>query len=107
MKTMLPVLDAAKKKLAAGVKMTPDQIKNLQQLAATVKLSQEKMEADNEELQLLKENMSSAEGACVEVMGEVYPGTVIAISDVSMVVREVYRYCRFAIVKGDVRPGTL
>ena len=107
MKTMLPVLDAAKKKLAAGVKMTPDQIKNLQQLAATVKLSQEKMEADNEELQLLKENMSSAEGACVEVMGEVYPGTVIAISDVSMAVREIYRYCRFAIVKGDVRPGTL
>ncbi|SCY00964.1 hypothetical protein SAMN02910370_01023 [Lachnospiraceae bacterium XPB1003] len=107
LKTMLPVLDATKKKLAAGIKMTPDQVKNVQQLAVNVKTLQDTLNKDNEELMSLKENMTGAQNACVEVMGEVYPGTVIAISDLSMIVKDVYKYCRFSVVKGDVRPGAL
>ena len=107
LKTMVPVLDAAKQKLAQGIKMSPDQIKNVQQIAAVIKKSQEKLEEDTNELAILKENMAGGENACVEVTGAVYPGTVIAISDVSMIVKDVYKYCRFAIDKGDVRAGAL
>ena len=103
LKTMLPVLDATKKKLAAGVKMTPEQVKQIQALAANVKSSQEKLIADNTELENLKQKMEEGSNASVDVSGEVYQGVVIAISDVSMIIKDTVRYCRFIKEKGDVR----
>jgi uncharacterized protein (DUF342 family) len=107
MKTMLPVLDAAKKKLANGIKMTPDQVKNVQQLAITVKALQQKLEADTKELEELKGTATDNSKATVEVTGEVYPGTIIAISDLSMIVKSTYKYCRFVVEKGDVKMAAL
>ncbi|MBR5421291.1 MAG: DUF342 domain-containing protein [Lachnospiraceae bacterium] len=107
MKTMLPVLDNAKKKLAAGVKMTPEQVKQVQTLAATIKTSQEKMVADNAEREALKERLEEGSNACVEVTGEAYQGVVIAISDVSMIVKDTLKYCRFVRDRGDVRIAAL
>ena len=39
--------------------------------------------------------------------GEVYPGTIIAISDLSMIVKSTYKYCRFVVEKGDVKMAAL
>ena len=103
LKSMLPVLDATKKKLAAGVKMTPDQVKQIQALAANVKSSQERLIADNTELENLKAKMEEGSNASVDVTGEVFQGVVIAISDVSMIIKDTVRYCRFVKDKGDVR----
>ena len=107
MKTMLPVLDAAKKKIANGIKMTPDQVKNVQQLAGTVKVLQQKLENDTKELEELKSTATDNSKASVEVTGEVYPGTIIAISDLSMIVKTTYKYCRFIVEKGDVKLAAL
>ena len=103
LKAMLPVLDATKKKLAAGVKMTPDQVKQIQALALNVKNSQDKLIADNEELEGLKERMEEGSTASVDVSGEVFQGVVITVSDVSMIIKDTVRYCRFVKEKGDVR----
>lgn len=89
--------------MAAGVKMGPDQIKQLQSVAATIKAAQEKFTTANEELEVLKGQMAEGENAAVEVTGEVYPGVVIAISDVSMIIKNVVKYSRFVKSKGDVR----
>ena len=102
-KQLVPVLEAAKKKMAAGVKMGPDQIKQLQNVAATIKASQEAYTTANTELEELKQQMEEGENASVEVSGEVYPGVVIAISDVSMIIKNVVKYSRFVKSKGDVR----
>ena len=104
---MLPVLDAAKKKIANGIKMTPDQVKNVQQLAGTVKVLQQKLENDTKELEELKSTATDNSKASVEVTGEVYPGTIIAISDLSMIVKTTYKYCRFIVEKGDVKLAAL
>ena len=106
-KSLVPVLEAAKKKIAAGVKMGPDQVKQLQQIAATIKAAQETYTTANEEMQHLKEQMTEGENAAVEVSGEVYPGVVIAISDVSMIIKNVVKYSRFIKSKGDVRIAAL
>lgn len=102
-KQLVPVLEAAKKKVAAGVKMAPEQIKQLQSVAATIKAAQESFTTANEELEILKAQMVEGENAAVEVTGEVYPGVVIAISDVSMIIKNVVKYSRFVKSKGDVR----
>ena len=107
LKSMIPVLDGAKKKLAAGVKMTPDQIKQVQALAANIKASQEKLVADNAELEELKGRMEEGANASVSVSGEAYQGVVITISDVSMILKDTVKYCRFVREKGDVRIAAL
>ncbi|MCR5251171.1 MAG: FapA family protein [Lachnospiraceae bacterium] len=107
LKSALPVLDAFKKKLAAGAKMTPEQVKQVQALAANIKTTQEKIVQDNEELENLKELMQEGSEASVEVKGEAYQGVIIAISDVSMIIKDTVKYCRFVREKGDVRIAAL
>ncbi len=107
LKTMLPVLEAAKKRIAAGEKLNPEKAKQIQTLAATIKHSQEVLSSSGEELQSLKSMMDEGQGAAVEVQGEVFPGVVINISDVSMIIKDSYKYCRFIKDKGDVRMAAL
>ncbi len=107
LKSGMPLLDAMKKRLAAGTKFTPDQVKQLQAVAASVKAAQETMTSSRAELESLQEVREEGSRAAVEVSGEVYPGTVIAIGDVSMMVREPFKYCRFIYDRGDVRMAPL
>lgn len=104
---LMPVLEAAKKKMTAGVKLPPEQVQQLQQIAATIKAAQQTYTGGMEELNTLKEQMAEGENADVEVSGEVYPGVVIAISDVSMIIKSVIKYSRFIKSKGDVRVAAL
>ncbi len=103
--TVKPVLDGAKLKLAQGIKMSTDQLLQIQKL---VKLSQ----ALNEELSIIvpeynllqeQEDMNVDQKGVVTVTGDVYPGTKICISDVSMVVKSAMKYCRFIKEAGDVK----
>ncbi len=107
LKTMLPVLEASRKKIASGATMLPQQVKQVQLLATNVKSSQEQLIADNAELEELKGKIEEGAGASVEVSGEVFQGVVIAISDVSMIIKDTLRYCRFIRDKGDVRIAPL
>ena len=53
-----------------------------------------------EEMQDLMEGKKVAQ---IIVTGEVFPGTKICISEVSMVVKSLCQYCRFLKVRGDVK----
>lgn len=103
LKVMVPVLDATKQKLAQGVKLTPDQVKNVQNLAINVKMLQERIKSDVEEIEALKEVMDSSSNSKIEVTGEVFPGTTISISDISMVVKDSFSYCKFVKEQGTVK----
>lgn len=107
LKVMMPVLDATKKKLSAGVKMLPEQIKNLQQLAISSKQLQEVVINNTKEIEELKVILESSSGAKIEVSGEVYTGTRVTISDVSMIVKDTVKYCRFTKEDGMVKMGPL
>lgn len=102
-KAMVPILDMTKKKLSVGVKLTPEQMKQVQQLALGIRGEQDKLRAATEEMELLKAQMAEGENAAVDVHGEVFPGVVIAISDVSMIIKNGARHSRFVREKGDVR----
>ena len=39
----------------------------------------------------------------VYVRGEVYPGTTIVIGELSMNVQSSFKYCKFEVVRGDVK----
>ena len=56
-----------------------------------------------EKLEEMQELMEGKKVAHIIVTGEVFPGTKICISEVSMVVKSVCQYCRFVKVRGDVK----
>ena len=98
-----PVMAAMKQKMVQGVKLKPEQLKNLQAMLQRDKLIAEQMEKDLEELDNLQERLDECSNAKVEVTGDVYAGTKICISDVSMVVKSSMSYCRFIKESGDVK----
>ncbi|HKM05150.1 MAG TPA: FapA family protein [Lachnospiraceae bacterium] len=102
LKSIQPVLLATTQKLKQGVKLQPEQVKYIQTLILTNKQKQQQMEADMKEMESLQDALESSSNAQVIVTGEVFPGTKIAISDVSMVIKTSMKHCKFIKLKGDV-----
>jgi hypothetical protein len=102
-----PVLSAMTQKLAQGVKLKPEQIKSLQEMLQKENQLKEAVERDTAEYESLQALMDESTAAKIEVSGEVFPGTRICISDVSMVVKNSMSYCRFTKERGDVKMSAL
>lgn len=100
--TAQPVLDAAKAKILSGIKLPPEQVKNIQELSNVITLKKKGIEAARKEMEQLEELMSISNEAQVIVRDKVYPGTKIVISDVSRIIKTQAQYCRFIKSKGDV-----
>lgn len=107
LQTLQPTLLSAKKKLAKGVKLNPEQIQQIQSMAALNKQKTDAIESANNEIEELQKHMTCASETAVCVKGEVYPGTRICIGDVSMVVQKTARFCRFIRERGDVKMAPL
>ena len=97
-----PVLDAAKAKILSGVKLPPEQVKNIQELSTVVTLKKKGIEMARKEMEQLKELMSVGQEAQIIVRDKVYPGTKVVISDVSRIMKTQSQYCRFIKSQGDV-----
>ena len=63
--------------------------------------------AYQEEYDELEDDLSASVASVVEVSGDVYAGTKICISDVSMVVKNTMTYCKFKKMDGDVKMTSL
>lgn len=102
-----PVLTAANQKLAQGIELRPELMKNLQDMIQKENQIKQKIEDDTKEYNELKKMLDESNGAKVEVMGEVFAGTRISISDVSLVVKTGMSYCQFIKERGDVKMTSL
>ena len=101
-RTAQPVLDAAKAKILSGIKLPPEQVKNIQELSTVVTLKKKAIEAAQKEMLQLQEIMNVSQDAQIIVKDKVYPGTKIVISDVSRIMKTQAQYCRFIKSQGDV-----
>ena len=93
--------------MAKGIKLTPDQLKGLQEMLQKENEIRQVLENNQKELASIQEMMDESNHARIEVTGEVFAGTKICISDVSMVVKNSMTYCRFVKEQGDVKMGAL
>lgn len=103
LKTIQPVLIATSQKLSQGVKLSMDQLRYIKTLSETNKQKTEELRQYMKELEKTELLMKHGIRGQVVVNGEVYPGTRIVISDVSMVVKSNVKYCRFIKEQGDVK----
>lgn len=102
-----PVLSAMTQKLAQGIKLKPEQIKSLQEMLQKENKLKEAIEKDTAEYNSYMDLMDESNAARIEVSGEVFAGTKICISDVSLVVKSSMTYCKFTKERGDVKMTAL
>lgn len=107
LKQIEPVLVAMTQKLKNGANLHSDQIKNLQTMAVERQNLKQKIQDAHKELEELQSLIDASNQAQVIVTGEVYQGTKIVISDVSMIVKDTIRYCRFIKRQGEVQMTTI
>lgn len=107
LKTINPVLDGAKQKLQSGIKMTQDQILQIQKLAVTSKTLTARLSEIMTQLDSYASDEDDNTKGQVIVTGDVFPGTKICIGDVSMTVKTAMKYCRFIKEKGDVKMAAI
>lgn len=104
---VLPVLESTKKKLMQNSVSQREQMKYMSQLIETARHLQQVVESRGQELEECKALMAQAADAKVEVSGELYPGVVVTISDVSMRVRDSVKFCSLRKRDGAVKVESL
>ncbi len=107
MKQLEPVLQASNQKLVAGVKMSKEQLKYIQDMAIAYKQLKQKINADMLEYEEIDDLLCHETAAKVVVRDTVFAGTKIAFNDVSMTLKQDYKYCKFIKSHGDVKMTAL
>ena len=107
LKTVSPALVAMLTKMKQGVKMSPDQVTQVQKLSQLEKVKKEELANVESELQEISQKVQEDAPAEIVVQGAVYPGTQITISGASMNVQNSIKYCKFVKVRGDVKVNGL
>ena len=97
------IISGAKKRLVTHAPITEEQARFVAtSILRKADLTRE-ITTKEEKLEDMQELMEGKKVAQIIVTGEVFPGTKICISEVSMVVKSVCQYCRFVKVRGDVK----
>ena len=98
-----PVLSSYEYKKSTGALITPEREQYVLSLRLAAEQKTKELEKLQGEIQKLQSLIDHKDSAQVAVLGEVYPGTKIVISEVSMIVQSPMQYCRFVKRYGDVK----
>jgi len=99
----IPILEAARGKIDAGITMSEDQLENIRGLTDVVREKIKELHAYKTELEDLSAVIDNEQRAAVVVHDTVFPGTKIVITDVSKIIKDPMKYCRFVKERGDVK----
>lgn len=102
-----PILASFAKKMKSGATLSLDQKMYMQSLMTDEQEKRACLASWQEEYDSLQDVLEQSTISQVEVTGDVYAGTRICISDVSMTVKETMTYCRFKKMDGEVRMQSL
>lgn len=103
LKSIQPIVTVYNKKKQAGLPIEADKKQYFESLIIAEEQKRKEMEKLSEELEHLQALVENKNNAQIAVEGEVYPGTKIVISEVSMMVQKKTHYCRFIKRNGDVK----
>ena len=104
---MKKVLEDTTRKLKAGVKLTPDQLKNARMLQVTLAEAQAKIQEELKEIEKLDKALKNEGPSQINIRGTMYQGVAVSISGTSMTVKKEYTYCRLIKKDGDIASAIL
>ncbi|MBP1585180.1 MAG: DUF342 domain-containing protein [Lachnospiraceae bacterium] len=102
-----PIIQNFMDKKAKGARMTADQIEYIKQTVGKLEVMKQELIVKNARMKELAQIFDPDRKSEVVVTGEVYPGTTIIIGDLSMTVKDSYKYCRFIRYQGEVKMSPL
>lgn len=103
LKSTQPVIMGLTKKLRAGAKFSPEQVKYFQTMVEkNTAMTDRLLECENE-YDVLDEQIQGNHKAMVCVREDVYSDTKITIQDASLTLKKALSYCRFVYEKGEVK----
>ncbi len=97
------IINSYSEKRAKGVQLTNTQLDYLKSVILLDTNKKKELEKNMEKVEALQEKLNNHNNAYVDVMGQVYAGTKIIIGDLSMVVPNSCKQCRFEKVRGNVK----
>ncbi|MBQ7972751.1 MAG: DUF342 domain-containing protein [Lachnospiraceae bacterium] len=107
LKQIEPVLVAMQQKMKQGQKLSPDKMKYVQSMATTYQQLSQRLKSDLTEYEELEAIMSSDTSGVVKVTDVVYAGTKIVMSDLSLIVKDDCKFCKFYRAQGDIKRTSL
>ncbi len=104
---ILPVIDAFKQKLAKGVKLPPDTLKNVKDMSETASKLLKLREDYACELDDIKDSLLNETPSQVIVRDVCFAGTRICFGDIQMTVKSDTKFCRFYRDRADIKMTSL
>ena len=103
LRSLEPILTNFDDKIKRGIRLSESEAKYLESLLQLRRIKKLQLDSANQDLEPIKEKLKEKKESCVVVSGEAYQGTKICISDVSMVIQNTVRACKFVYLRGDVK----
>ena len=103
MRSVEPILQTFDEKIKRGIRLSEHEAKYLESLIQLRKIKKLQLDSANRELEPVKEILKNKKDAYVLVSGEAYQGTKICIFDVSKVIQDTVKACKFVYLRGDVK----
>ncbi|MBQ7776964.1 MAG: DUF342 domain-containing protein [Lachnospiraceae bacterium] len=97
------ILSSYSEKTKKGAKFNEQQMKYYKSVILLDTNKKKELELKMEKLEKIQESLNVQHKAYVEVSGQVYAGTKVIIGDLSMVVQNSFKSCRFEKVQGNVK----
>ena len=98
----IPIMEAAKDKLEAGIALNEDQLENLKNIYKLSQIKKEERDSISSERDKIGIVLMEDKNAAVIVNDIAYSGTKIVISDSSKIIKESVEHCKFVRRRGDV-----
>ncbi len=99
---MKPILVNFNEKLQKKEKITPERMKQVQQIAQNFREKKQLLAKQKEEMKSLQERIRIATNAKIKIKGTIYPGVNITISDVSLNIKQERSFKRYLKEKGEI-----
>lgn len=97
-------LNVYKEKLKRGIKLTPENVKQIKTYTEHVEEMKKEFREKNDTLQELRTEISNGKKGSVKVLGNAYRGVMIFISSLSYAVKDEEKHSLYKIVDGNVKP---
>lgn len=103
MEKLLPILEAYKKKLNLGEKLSQDKLDYIRLATENCLALRNKIKESSSRYEQLHVEMNNSDGGSIKVENIAYPGVKIVISNVNYFVRSEIHYSKFVRDKADIR----
>ena len=100
--TRMIIADFTEKRLM-GARFSDEKMNYFSSVAKLCEVKKAEEAAKSARIQQLDEKLKDRPKPCVEVKGQVFPGTKVVIGELSKVVQGNYKFCRFVKDRGDIK----